>query len=58
MEDKILELIDKYIVYPKETVKELISSSSRVEYATAGTGRDIIVRAVLNCMFQDAKEED
>ena len=38
MEDKILELIDKYIVYPKETVKELISSSSRVEYATAGTG--------------------
>ena len=38
MEDKILELIDKYIVYPKETVEELISSSSRVEYATAATG--------------------
>lgn len=38
MEDKILELIDKYIVYPKETVEELISSSSRVEYATAARG--------------------
>ena len=38
MEAKILELVDKYIVYPKETVKELISSSSRVEYATAATG--------------------
>lgn len=38
MEDKILELIDKYIVYPKETVNELISSSSHVEYATAATG--------------------
>ena len=38
MEDKILELIDKYIVYPKETVEELISSSSRVEYATAAIG--------------------
>ncbi len=38
MEDKILELIDKYNVYPKETVEELISSSSRVEYATAATG--------------------
>jgi len=38
MEDKILELIDKYIVYPKETANELISSSSRVEYASAATG--------------------
>ena len=38
MEAKILELVDKYIVYPKERVKELISSSSRVEYATAAKG--------------------
>ena len=38
MEDNILELIDKYIVYPKETVNELICSSSSVEYATAGKG--------------------
>ena len=38
MDGKILELIDKYIDYPKEKAEELISSSSHVEYATAGTG--------------------
>ena len=38
MEERILELIEKYKDYPEETVKELISSASRVEYATAGTG--------------------
>lgn len=30
MEEKILELVDMYIVYPKEDVKTLINSSSRV----------------------------
>ena len=38
MDGKLLELIDKYIDYPKEKAEELISSSSHVEYATAGTG--------------------
>ena len=38
MDGKILELISKYIDYPKEKAEELISSSSRVEYASAGTG--------------------
>ena len=38
MKNRILELIDEYKDYPEETVKELISSSVRVEYATAGTG--------------------
>lgn len=38
MEEKILELVDMYIVYPKEDVKTLINSSSRVEYATRGLG--------------------
>ena len=38
MDGEIIELINKYIDYPKDKVEELISSSSRVEYASAGTG--------------------